>query len=151
MKEGVHLLELAARRGLGQRLRPGRGEKFRRRSIYYPPALMIDLDRPPGAIAQVKVEPPPVLGHAQVDRTLFCVKQRSRLEQLGRGADRLSAWALAGIEVIDAQQKKLEGARTNRIVLPVSVNANRGPALLVGIMKQLKPRVQGHPDQSVGL
>src|SRR5260370_7006585 len=147
MKEGVHLLELAARRGLGQRLRPGRGEKFRRRSIYYPPALMIDLDRPPGAIAQVKVEPPPVLGHAQVDRTLFSIKQRSRLEQLRRGADRLSAWALAGIEVIDAQQKKLEGSRPDRIVLPVRVNANGPPPLLVRIMNQLNPRIQTQPHQ----
>src|SRR5258708_18138758 len=112
---------------------------------------MIDLDRPPGAIAEIKVEPAPVLGHSQVDRTLFSVKQRACLEQLRRGADRLTAWALAGIEVIDAQQKKLEGTRTDRIVLPVSVNANGSPALLVGIVKQLKSRVQGQPDQSVGL
>jgi hypothetical protein len=55
------------------------------------------------------------------------------------------------MEVIDTQQKQLEGARTDRIVLPVSVNANGGPALLVGIMKQLQPCVQSQPDQSVGL
>src|SRR5579864_7477639 len=112
---------------------------------------MIDLDRPPGTIAQVHVEPARVLGHAQVDRTLLSVKQRSRLEQLRRGADRLSPRALAGTEVINSQQKKLEGARTDRIVLPVSINANGSPALLVGIMKQLQPRVQSQPDQYVGL
>src|SRR6266404_4697783 len=151
IEEGAQLLEAAAALRFGQRSRAARAAKFRRRSLDYPPPFIIDLDRPPGAVAQVKVEPAPVLGHAQVDRTLFSVKQRLRLEQLRRGADRLSARALAGIEVIESQQKKLEGARTDRIVLPVSVNANRGPALLVGIMKQLQPRVQSQPDQSVGL
>ena len=151
IEEGAQLLEVAAALRFGQRLRAARAAKFRRRSVDDSPPFIIDLDRPPGAIAQVKVEPAPVLSHSQVDRTLFSVKQCSRLEQLRRGADRAAPWALAGMEVIDAQQKKLEGARTNRIVLPVSVNANRGPAVLVGIMKQLKPRVQGQPDQSVGL
>src|ERR1700687_4250937 len=151
IETGPQLLEAAAALRFGQRLGTAGAAKFRWRPIYYPPALIIDLDRPPGAIAQVKIKPAGVLGHAQVDRTLFSVKQRSRLEQLRRGADRPSAWALAGIEVIDSQQKKLEGARTDRIVLPVRVKANGSPALLVGIMKQLKPRVQSQPDQFVGL
>ena len=92
-----------------------------------------------------------MLGHAEVDRTLLSVKQRSRFEQLCRGAYCLSPWALARIEVIEPQQKELEGARTDRLVLPVHVNANGGPALLVGIMKQLQPSLQSQSDQSVGL
>jgi hypothetical protein len=65
----------------GQRLRTARAAKFRRRAIDYPPALLIDLDRPPGAIAAVEIEPAPVLGHPQMDGTLFSVKQRAGLEQ----------------------------------------------------------------------
>ena len=48
-------------------------------------------------------------------------------------------------------RNSLEGARTDRIVLPVRIDANGGPTLLVGIMKQFKPRVQSQSDQSVGL
>ena len=105
IEEGAQLLEAAAALRFGQRLRATRAAKLRRRSLDYPPALSIELDGPPGAIAQVKVEPAPVLSHSQMDRTLCSVKQRSRLEQLRRGADRLSPRALAGMEVIESQQK----------------------------------------------
>jgi hypothetical protein len=80
-----------------------------------------------------------------VDRTLFSVKQRSPLEQPRRGADRLTPRALAGGEVIDAQQEKLEGARTDRMILPVGIDTNGGPALLVKIMKQLQPSSKASP------
>ena len=51
IEEGAQLLEAAAALRFGQRLRAARAAKLRRRSIDYPPALIIDLDRPPGAIA----------------------------------------------------------------------------------------------------
>ena len=121
IEEGAQLLDGAAALRLGQRLCAACAAKLRRRSLDYPPALIIDLDRSPGAIAEVEVEPASVLGHSEVDRRFLSVKQRSRLEQVLCGTDRPAARALAGIEVIDAQQKKLEGARTDRIVLPVSV------------------------------
>jgi hypothetical protein len=124
IEEGPQLFEAAAAFRFGQRLRAAWAAKFCRWSIDHPPAFNVNLDRPPRAIAEVEVEPAAVLGHPQVDRTLLSVKQRSRLEQLRRGADRAAPWALAGMEVIDAQQKQLEGARTDRIVLPMTVNAD---------------------------
>jgi hypothetical protein len=39
-----------------------------------------------GAIAEIEVESASILSNAHIDRTLFSVKQRSRLEQLRRGA-----------------------------------------------------------------
>ena len=85
IEEGAQLLEAAAALGFWQRLRAARAAKFRRWSI----------DHPPGAIAQVEVEaclrPRPRAGG--LDALRF--KQRSRLEQVLRGAGRLTSWALA--------------------------------------------------------
>ena len=65
----------------GQGLRAVRAAKTRRRSIDYPPTLIIDLDRSPGAIAEVKVEPVSVLGYSQVAaRAFLCARSSKRAE-----------------------------------------------------------------------
>ena len=98
--------------------------KFCYRSVYDPPALRVDLDRSPEAIAKIKVEPASVLCHSQVDRKLFSIKECSRFEKLQRGAYCLTPGALAGIEIIGSEKKKSEVARANRMVLPVAANAD---------------------------
>src|ERR1035437_2916039 len=98
--------------------------KSRRRSIYCPPTFGVDLDRPPGAIAQVEIEFPPVICDPQVDGRVLTVKQGFRLEQLHRGADGLRAGAAAGLPVIGPQQEELERAEADRVILPVAIDAN---------------------------
>ena len=82
--------------------------KSRRRSIYYPPTFGVDLDRPPGAVAQVEIEFTSVICDPQIDGSLLTVKQGFRLERLLRGADCLRARAVAGLPVIGPQQEELE-------------------------------------------
>src|ERR1019366_550983 len=109
----------------------------RRRSIYYPPTFGVDLDRPPRAIAQVEIEFPPVICDPQIDGRFLTVEQGFRLEQFQRGVDCLRAGAVACLPVIGPQQEKLERAGADRVILPMAIDANASPAVLVRIVKEL--------------
>ena len=100
VQERREFIEASAALGCGQRPGAACAMKSRRRSIYYPPPFGIDLDRPPGAVAQVEIEFPPVICDSQIDGRFLTVKQGFRLQQLQRGADGLRAGALAGLPVI---------------------------------------------------
>src|ERR1035441_232622 len=103
----------------------------RRRSIYYPPTFGVDLDRPPGAIAQVEIEFPSVICDPQIDGRFLTVKQGFRLEQLRRRVDCLRAGAVACLPVIGPQQEELERAGADRGILPMAMDANANQAVLV--------------------
>src|SRR5271166_6094140 len=123
--------------------------KSRRRSIYYPPPFGIDLDRPPGAVAEVEIKFPAVICDPQIDERFRTVKQGFRFQQIQRGADGLRAGALAGLLVIGPQQEQLERTGADRTILPVAIDPNRSPAVLVGIVKEFDSRLEHQTDQSV--
>ena len=77
------------------------------------------------------------------------VKQGFRLEQLQRGADCLRAGALAGLPVIGPQQEELERPGADRVILPMAIDANGSPAVLVRIVKEFDSRLEHKCDQSV--
>src|ERR1019366_8027364 len=87
VQEAAQFVEAAAALGCGQRPGAACAMEPRGRSIYYPPTFGVDLDRSPGAIAQVEIEFPSVICDPQIDGRLLTVKQGFRLEQLQRGAD----------------------------------------------------------------
>src|SRR5215469_14281249 len=123
--------------------------KSRRWSIDDPPALGIDLDCAPGAVAKVEVELLVMTGDPKVDESFRTVKQGLGFQEILGSANRLGAWALTGLAVIRAQQEELEVTRPNGMVLEVSVDPNRSPAALVGIVKQFDPGVERKPNQPV--
>ena len=123
--------------------------KSRRRSSYQPPTFGIDLDRPPGAVAEVEIEFPSVICDAQVDGSFLTVKQGFGFEQLQRGADCLRAGALAGLPVIGPQQEELEWPGADRVILPMAIDANGSPAVLVRVVKELDSALEHKSDQSV--
>ena len=123
--------------------------KSRRRSIDYPPTFGVDLDRPPGAVAQVEIKFPSVICDPQIDGRFLTVKQGFRLEQLQRGADCLRAGAVAGLPVIGPQQEELERAGADGVILPMAIDPNGSPAVLVRIVKELDSRLEHKSDQSV--
>src|SRR5215469_15412652 len=123
--------------------------KSRRWSIDDPPALGIDLDCAPGAVAKVEVELLVMTGDAKVDESFRTVKQGLGFQEFLGSANRLGAWALTGLAVIRAQQEELEVTRPNRMILEVSVDPNGSPTALVGIVKEFDPGIQHHPNQPV--
>jgi len=123
--------------------------KSRRRSIYYPPTFGVDLYRPPGAIAEVEIEFPPVICDPQIDGRFLTVKQGFGLEQLLRGADGLRAGAVAGLPVIGPQQEELERAGADGVILPMAIDPNASPAVLVRIVKEFDSSLEHKSDQSV--
>src|SRR5258708_34764688 len=110
--------------------------KFRRRSLYYSPPFAVNLDRPPGAITQVEIKLFMVICDPQIDETFDTVKQGFRFQQVQRGADCLRAGTLAGLLIIGAQQEQLERAGADGTILPVTIDSNGSPAVLVGIVKE---------------
>ncbi len=123
--------------------------KSRRRSSYYAPTFGVDLDRPPGAVAQVEIEFASVTCDPQIDGRFLTVKQGFGLEQLQRGADGLRAGAVAGLPVMGPQQEELEGAGADGVILPVAIDPNRSPAVLVRIVKELDSSLEHQSEQSV--
>src|ERR1035437_8475330 len=121
----------------------------RRRSLYYPPSSGVDFHRPPGAIAQVEIEFPSVICDPQIDGRFLTIKQGFRLEQLHRGVDCLRAGAVACLPVIGPQQEELERAGADRVILPMAIDANASPAVLVRIVKELDSSLEHKSDQSV--
>src|SRR5271154_1505992 len=101
--------------------------KSRWRSIYNPPSFVIDLDCPPGTVAQVEIKFTAVICDPQIDERLLTVKQRLRFQQIQRGTDGLRARALAGLLIIGPQQEQLKRAGTNGTILEVPVDPNRSP------------------------
>jgi hypothetical protein len=59
-----------------------------------------------------------------MDLALRAIKQCSRLEDLQHCTNCPSAGALAGVAIEEPEQEKIEGAGTQRIVLPVLINLN---------------------------
>jgi hypothetical protein len=53
VEERPESIQTATTLRLGERLRPTSATKFRKRSVDYTPAGGINLDRPPGAVAEV--------------------------------------------------------------------------------------------------
>src|SRR5271156_3581356 len=123
--------------------------KSRRRSIYYPPAFGIDLDDSPGAVAQVEIKFPSVVCDPQIDGRLFAVEQGLGFQQIQRGADGLRTRALAGLLVVGPQQEQLERAGADGTILPVAIDPNGSPAMLVGIVKEFDSRLEHKRYQSV--
>src|ERR1035437_4494501 len=121
----------------------------RRRSIYYPPAFGVDLDRPPGALAEIEIELSSVICDPQIDGRFLTVKQGFRLEQLQRGADCLRAGAVACLPVIGPQQEELERAGADLVILPVGIDPNASPAVLVRVVIELDSGLEHKSDQSV--
>ena len=123
--------------------------KPRRRSIYYPPTFAVDLDCPPGAVAQVEIKFPLVICDPQIDGRFLTVKQGLGLEQLLRGADGVGARARSGIPVIAAQQEELKRPGADGVILPMAIDAQGSPAVLVRIVKELDSGLQHQSNQPV--
>src|SRR5712671_6089179 len=119
-----------------------------RRSIYYPPPFAIDLDRSPGAIAQVEIKFSVVICDSQIDERFGTVKKGFRFQQIQRGADGLHAGTLAGLRVVGPQQEQLERAGAYGTILPVAIDPNGSPAALVAIVKEFDSGLEHKPDQS---
>lgn len=77
-----------------------------------------------GAVAQVEIKFPAVIGDAQIDVSFLTVEQGFRLEQLQRGADGLRAGAVASLPVIGPQQEELERAGADGVILEVAIDPN---------------------------
>ena len=88
-----------------------------------------------------------MLGYPEMDLAFRAIKQRPRLEDLQHRTDGPSTGALAGVAIEDPEQEEIERAGTQRIVLPVLINLNRGPAVLLRIVKELDPGVKRKGDQ----
>src|ERR1022692_2999492 len=88
-----------------------------------------------------------------MDLAFRAIKQRPRLEYLQHRTNCSSTGALAGVAIEDPEQEKIEGSGTQRIVLPVVVDFNRGPAVLLRIVEELDPGMHSESDKSgrVGL
>src|ERR1022692_788047 len=81
------------------------------------------------------------------------IEECARLEDLEHRTNCSSTGALAGLAIEDPEQKKIEGSGAQRIVLPVVVDFNRAPAVLLRIVEELDPGMHGESDESgrVGL
>src|SRR5258708_9210999 len=123
--------------------------KSRRRSVNYSPPFAVNLDRPPGAITQVEIKLFFVICDPHIDETFRTIKQGFRFQQVQRGADGLRAWTLAGLLVVGPQQEQLKRAGAYGTILPVAIDPNGSPAVLVGVMKEFDSRLEHKPDQSV--
>src|SRR6266481_2992794 len=108
--------------------------KSRRRSVNYSPTFAVNLDRPPGAITQVEIKLFLVICDPQIDERFGTVKHGFRFQQVERGADGLRAGTLAGLLVVGPQQEELERAGAYGTILPVAIDPNGSPAVLVGIV-----------------
>src|SRR5262245_60202137 len=142
VQEAAQFVEAPSSLGCGQRLGAPRAMKSRRRSIYDPPTFDVDLDRPPEAVTQVEIKLSLVTCDTQVDGSFLAVKQGFRFEKLQRYADCSRAGALARFPVVGSQQEQLELAGADRMILPMAIDANGGPAVLVRIMKELDSSVE---------
>src|SRR5208337_2710238 len=149
IEEAAQFADIAAALGWGQRTGAAGAMKSRWRTIYYPPPLGVDLDRPPSAVAQVEIKLPSVICDPQIDGRFLAVKQGLGLEQFHRGADGLRARALAGLPVVGPQQEELERAGADRVILEVPIDPHGGPAVLVRIAEELDSGLEHQPDQSV--
>jgi hypothetical protein len=54
--------------------------KSRRRSIYYPPTIDVDLDRTPSSVAQVEIKFPAMICDPQIDGRFLTIKQGFRFQ-----------------------------------------------------------------------
>src|ERR1039457_7106105 len=83
-----------------------------------------------------------------MDLAFRTIKQRPRFEDLQDCTSCPATGALTGVAIEDPEQEKIESAGAQQIVLPVLINLDGGPAVLLRIVEEFDPGTQSESDES---